>query len=32
LAAPVEPIDWTEADELAAQPPAHGGPGDIVRH
>jgi len=32
LAAPVEPIDWTEADELAAQPQAHGGPGDIVRH
>ena len=32
LAAPVEPIDWTEADELAAQPPVHGTPGDIVRH
>ncbi|WP_416908778.1 MAG: endopeptidase La [Polymorphobacter sp.] len=31
LAAPLAPIEWTEADELAAQP-AVGGPGPAVRH
>ncbi|MFZ5747754.1 MAG: endopeptidase La [Pseudomonadota bacterium] len=33
LTGPLEPIDWTDADELAAQPPvAVGGRGDAVHH
>jgi ATP-dependent Lon protease len=34
LAGPLTPIDWTEADELAAQPPAAavGATDDVVRH
>jgi hypothetical protein len=28
----VQPIDWSEADELAAQPATQAGSGDIVRH
>lgn len=32
LAGKVEPIDWSEADELAAQPVGQQGQGDVVRH
>ena len=34
LVGPVSPIEWTEADELATQPPPHvgEGPGAAVRH
>ena len=32
LAGPLEPIEWSEADELAAQPPATPPQGDVVRH
>jgi ATP-dependent Lon protease len=32
LASPLAPIEWTEADELAAQPPAAATPGPAVRH
>ena len=32
LAGEVQPIDWSEADELAAQPATQAGSGDIVRH
>jgi len=34
LVSPVEPIEWTEADELAASPPisAGGDPESAIRH
>ncbi len=32
LAGKLEPIDWSEADELAAQPVGQQGQGDVVRH
>ncbi|HEY0622074.1 endopeptidase La [Sphingomonas sp.] len=32
LTEPLVAIDWTEADELAAQPPVAAGGGDAVRH
>jgi ATP-dependent Lon protease len=35
LVSPVEPIEWTDADEHAAEPPVHGpvaDPGATVRH
>ncbi len=30
LVSPIVPIEWTEAEELATQPPPHGGVGDPV--
>jgi ATP-dependent Lon protease len=35
LVQPLQPIEWTEADEHAAQPPVHapvGDPGAAIRH
>ncbi|WP_114226393.1 MULTISPECIES: endopeptidase La [Sphingomonas] len=32
LSAKLEPIEWTEADELAAEPPLAGGTHPVVRH